>query len=1248
MHTAEHTTEEVGIGSEPGFDLDAAKTAEKNERLGHRDDRAAGEDDEAYLLWQQAEQERKQKKKSGSKNPKKPKSQVEIKPVPQESAEDAARLEKLAFLKSLQGKGLIAVNEINALESGSTAQVDSAYTFYKDMTDGKLLSGGGLVRASEARQENSPTPATEQAEAKTADQETALATIPVKDEKPSHYELAKTLSKEEKIAFLRAQGRLSAEQINGYESEDEADLDVAYGFYRNLDDMVKSQETEPVESRSLDANKPRVVPLGPKELKPVMKTINERPLSEDEKTMQWEPVVSYVDNLERQYGFNITLGSGLTVDESMDAYARLEAQLAALPRESYQKRYFKPVHGPSRVRSDQTIEFNIDSSDEDLHRLFTETLNVSSQELAVKKEADEKSELIEGEPVGIEPTKEATTDVIDADFTVDGKEDEENVPLYQGEIVEEDEDPKIKKNPKTKVLTPELVIEDEAPGAGQPKEKNEANEDENNKEEKGRIVEFRPTQMPVGTAVNVETLGHTYKIEMRKDGLYISGDPEICPNPSKVVISGSDLPNDMFAKRQIITKYPFVYGTETSRGPVTTEAVSSIELSPERAGETVEENKAEPEKEKGEPKQLAAAGPETPTVQPERFTEQELKDRLEKAREKYVEAKKVLSEHQQLLSIRKLLSGQSKETVAAAFEQAQVEYNQCRAEYVGANTEKYLQEKIDLNRAHLEEYGKLDKNLVNQTQRLWNWMGELNLNNLRSKESRDKQGDLKKSIERAFSVRNVGRAAVMTLLLTTGAYWSAIGARAATGFLSTRGLSEDVRQARVAKAIPLEEIAEIQTLPELQVQFNRLATLPHFDGHELGNVEERFKDEFAAIAKREKELIEAMPEAERARILQEQGNLSEKARDRAIEKQKSGKRKTTAIGAAAGAVVGGWATYAQTDGSIMRKAAKAAGRLFGGADPLERASSKVKKAVEIMRNGRPTGASMEVLPSGDSVIHAGKRGVEGAISDLRTTDPEKYKGMMSWIREQYPGTKANDGALIHRIVTRMAEERGFSVDGASNNLSDIDAATVKLASTGDGKFALSLGEVDFDDTPDMYKPSGPGPGDGASAAPDSASLAESSTPDLSNIEQINTRTSDFQPDPSRIETISADAAQNVETAEEVSYVKVLRSVADYDKSSDALKHILHKDYGQFMGEKVGIPAKEINKIQGLKVTDFMKFYSDDTAREVISEGQIKKYRILADSIVSLLEKASPAQREVIKQGSLRNLLIRLATERIRG
>ncbi len=48
--------------------------------------------------------------------------------------------------------------------------------------------------------------------------------------------------------------------------------------------------------------------------------------------------------------------------------------------------------------------------------------------------------------------------------------------------------------------------------------------------------EIEVTMLSVGGAIEVETNNTKYKIEKREDGMYISGNPKYCPEPTKAEI----------------------------------------------------------------------------------------------------------------------------------------------------------------------------------------------------------------------------------------------------------------------------------------------------------------------------------------------------------------------------------------------------------------------------------------------------------------------------------------------------------------------------------------------------------------------------------------------------------------------------------------------------------------------------------------------------------------------------------------
>jgi hypothetical protein len=141
-----------------------------------------------------------------------------------------------------------------------------------------------------------------------------------------------------------------------------------------LEIQEKARETEPAVQ---GGHKARIVPFGWAELKPVIKSVAEAKPDDD-----WVAVYSQVQGIEHKYGFGITLGSGFTPEQSQAIYGRFEKLIGDLPPAKYQKQQFKPVTGKSNVRSDKTIELDVNAPDAELKEFLKQHLNVGAEEIA--------------------------------------------------------------------------------------------------------------------------------------------------------------------------------------------------------------------------------------------------------------------------------------------------------------------------------------------------------------------------------------------------------------------------------------------------------------------------------------------------------------------------------------------------------------------------------------------------------------------------------------------------------------------------------------------------------------------------------------------------------------------------------------------------------------------------------------------------------------------------------------------------
>lgn len=81
--------------------------------------------------------------------------------------------------------------------------------------------------------------------------------------------------------------------------------------------------------------------------------------------------------------------------------------------------------------------------------------------------------------------------------------------------------------------------------------------------------------LEVGSFLEVETKNRIYTIEKRKDGFYMSGHPEFCPEPTKVEIPGSTWGGSML-KTGFIGRGMHLEYVVPGKKPVTTTQIREI------------------------------------------------------------------------------------------------------------------------------------------------------------------------------------------------------------------------------------------------------------------------------------------------------------------------------------------------------------------------------------------------------------------------------------------------------------------------------------------------------------------------------------------------------------------------------------------------------------------------------------------------------------------------------------------------
>lgn len=279
------------------------------------------------------------------------------------------------------------------------------------------------------------------------------------------------------------------------------------------------------------------------------------------------------------------------------------------------------------------------------------------------------------------------------------------------------------------------------------------------------------------------------------------------------------------------------------------------------------------------------------------------------------------------------------------------------------------------------------------------------------------------------------------------------------------------------------------------------------------------------------------------------------------------------------------------------------------------------------------GVKVEAENIQPSTVKISSRGIEGTLIDLVKNDPQSATA--KWLEKEYPGMDYK--SAIHKKVLELAKENGYSVDGAGNDLSDLAKGNIVVNS--DGSFSLEKESLDFIEqkspTPQAmadnmdrieYAPH-IGPENLENESLDFEQLKGGQVADIISDES--------SPDVPASETYSA-------ADKEAAFEKTYDELSSKKKTSDALKELMQKQYKQFMKEDLNLDARSLNKIQSLKTTEFMSFYTNNET----SPALLKEYKGLADTINKYLENGGYNRREDFKEESIRKILLRIAAERI--
>jgi hypothetical protein len=308
---------------------------------------------------------------------------------------------------------------------------------------------------------------------------------------------------------------------------------------------------------------------------------------------------------------------------------------------------------------------------------------------------------------------------------------------------------------------------------------------------------------------------------------------------------------------------------------------------------------------------------------------------------------------------------------------------------------------------------------------------------------------------------------------------------------------------------------------------------------------------------------------------------------------------------------------------------------IGGAQTAVEGQSGAGVAEKIVK--MRAGATMEIGQAGDAIVHAGERGIEGVLLDLKNADPERYAKMLAKLQEHYgTGDSGKAENLIHRFVIDYAKEHDLSVDAGSKDLSKIMSADIHISPDGE----LTMGDVK------LMPPTEPSPSAGGLAQDTNPSWKGSSFDEgfdkpsplekfqfggkpvagLDSIPKPNfgvdmddlhtpgeLEESPIVPDSgdSLSEMTPAEAVQHAREVAAESILSPEKIAGKVEKLSDALHLVLGNKYDTFL-DQIHMSAKSLNKVKDLTIGNFT---------EQIEDGAIdkKKFQGLIDAMVKWQE-----------------------------
>lgn len=562
-------------------------------------------------------------------------------------------------------------------------------------------------------------------------------------------------------------------------------------------------------------------------------------------------------------------------------------------------------------------------------------------------------------------------------------------------------------------------------------------------------------------------------------------------------------------------------------------------------------------------------------------------------------------------------------------------FEQARAEYMGSNVERFLEERTKL----LENQVEVKKKNIFRT--IHSQLGEFNLleqgAKLFGKEYKAK-GRLAKMVN--------ARTAIGLCLLGIGVGLGATTA-AGAGVLATRRwfsgasagvgayeLTMGIRGAWNRGAIE-KRFAKATTANELSKLIDTMLVRGGLDGKTADEVNQ--DPLFQKLNERYKELLEQVTATElKARALENYLSKSIQETEYTISKTKFDEKLMRGRVAVGSSMIG---MFVGTGGTraiykfFSQETSVPSGRVAVGrmrpeteaaaapktptaetlAEPKPQPNAEIaptKPSVEptpelkatkvnLFHNGKATGAWAEVKGT-ETIVHAGNRGLEGSLLDLKDRQPDQYGKMIKWLEQQpYNKDVSKPDQLVHRYVLNYAQEHDMTVDEAGKNLSRIMQGEIHIKA--DGSLVIDQKDIAFSAKPQALEQIEPPEAPGTSKA-----LTVTDTEH--EIEAVDAKT---------------QSVFNEETVASKPITEAEVEANEPEQASEALEQILDQGSERFLKSAFNLTPKDFDNIGHRSISQFMSDYEYET--QIFHE----RYQELFDTLSKLKIKQSTTIREFV-------------------